>query len=95
MSREKPHPFPIRHHQQQGWQVLIVPEDTWLACANETDARVIASAPVLEFESHYGLKSGGEFAKELESVSAALSRYQIGFGSRFFRMAAERACEST
>jgi hypothetical protein len=91
MIPDVPNAFPVRRKEGMGWQVLLIPENTWLECQNEDDARVIAQAPVLEYQSLAGLRAGEQFAQELEAVSEALSRYRIGFGSRFFGRAAEYA----
>ncbi len=90
-GNQRPQPFPVRHVDGRGWQVLIVPEDHWLDCENEADARAIAQAPVLEYESLEELRSGEQFARELEATAEALAKYRIGFGSRFFRRRANAA----
>lgn len=81
-------PFPVREYQGTH-EVLIVPENTWLQCYNEQDAQAIAAAPVLEYESFGGGRTGDEFAAELEETADALEKYRMGFGSRFFRYRAE------
>jgi hypothetical protein len=48
---QKPDPFPVRKVGDRPWEVLIVENDCWLACESEDDARVIAAAPVYEYES--------------------------------------------
>ena len=82
--------FPVRERQGVH-EVLIVPEDTWLQCHSKEEARAIAAAPVLEFESLEGHCRGEAFASELEKTAAALEKHRIGFGSRFFRRRAEEA----
>ncbi len=87
---EEIRPFPVREYQGTH-EVLIVPENTWLQCHNEQDAQAIAAAPVLEYESLGGGRTGDEFAAELEETADALEKHRIGFGSRFFRRRAEEA----
>ena len=44
-----PNAFPVRHRHGRGYEVLVTGHDGWLQCQNESDARLIANAPVLEF----------------------------------------------
>jgi hypothetical protein len=88
---DKPSPFPVRHLEGRGWQVCLAPEETWLDCHSEHDARTIAQAAVLEYEALEEHRSGKEFVRQLELLADALQRYRIGFGSRFFRRRAEEA----
>jgi hypothetical protein len=90
-KNDKPSPFAVRRVEGVGWQVCFVPDNTWLDCRSEQDARIIAQAPVLEYESLEEHRSGKEFARQLELLADALERYRIGFGSRFFRRRAEEA----
>lgn len=83
-------PFPVREYQG-AYEVLIVPENMWLRCHAEQDARAIAAAPVLELQSLGGSRTGRKFAAELEKTADALEKHRIGFGSRFFRQRAEEA----
>lgn len=86
-----PMPFPVREMSGHGWQVLVLPEDNWLPCESQEDAQAIAAAPVLEYQSLERTRSGSEFAAELERTAAALAKYGIGFGSRFFQRRADEA----
>ena len=88
---QRPSPFPTREHRDRGWEVLIVPEDNWLACENKQDAEAVGAAPVLEYESLETVRCGDEFAAELERTADALEKYRMGFGSRFFRQRAKEA----
>lgn len=83
MAEQVPDRLPVREYEGR-WEVLIVIKDMWLACENEADARAIAAAPVLEYESLERIRSGPSFAAELERTATALTKYRMGFGSRFF-----------
>ena len=81
----------VREFPTGTWQVLISEhDDTWLTCESEEEARTIAAAPVLEYESLAGLRTGPEFAAELESTAEAMHKYHLGFGSRFLGWQAQR-----
>lgn len=86
-----PQPFPVRKVGERNWEVLLADENTWLACENESDARTIARAGVLEYESLERTRTGPEFAAELDQLADTLARYRIAFGSRFFRRRVEEA----
>lgn len=88
-NQELPQPFPVRNVDGRGWEVLIATENTWLPCHTEHDARVIASAPVLEYESLEKTRSGNTFAANLEELAHMLHKHDMGFGSRFFGRRAE------
>jgi len=93
MSRKNdiPDQFPVRRVGEQQWEVLLVPENMWLACENEDAARVIARAPVLEYRCE-SLPSGSldhSLADDCENTAIALERRKIGFGARFFRRRAQ------
>lgn len=87
----KPNPLAVRKVGDGAWEVLIVTNDRWLPCESEDDARVIANAPVYEYESLERIRSGSQFAIELDRLADVLEKYRIGFGSRFFRRRAEEA----
>ena len=83
-------PMKIRHLSDGSWQVLISePDEVWLSCDSEDEARAIAAAPVLEAEALVQLKSGDHFANELEKTADALAKYRMSFGSRFLKRQAE------
>lgn len=86
-----PQPFAVRKVGERAWEVLIATENMWLPCETERDARTIARAPVLEYESLEGTRTGAAFGAELEELADMLAKYCIGFGSRFFRRRAEEA----
>jgi hypothetical protein len=86
-----PQRFPVRKVGDQKWEVLIATENTWFSCETERDARVIARSPVLEYESLEGARTGPECAGELDELADTLTKYGIGFGSRFFRQSATEA----
>jgi hypothetical protein len=70
---------------------MIASEETWLSCETEEDARIIANAPRLEFETLSGSRSGEEFAAELEETARVFEEYHMGFGARFLRRRAKEA----
>lgn len=82
--------FPVREREGV-YEVLIVPEDMWLPCQTEQDARAIAAASLLEDDSLSGRRTGKEFASELDETANALEKYGISFGSRSFRRRAAEA----
>lgn len=92
-QKETPRAFPVRRVEGRGWGVLVVPEDKWLGCETQADADAIAAAPVLECEALEKVRSGEGFAAELERTADALEKYRMGFGTRFFRWAAQQARE--
>ena len=94
MTDEKPDAFPVRVLSDGTAEVLLIPEDKWLSCEGEQEAKIIASAPVLNYERLVENRSGVEFAERLGEVSRALEAHHIGFGSRFFARRAEEARES-
>src|SRR5262245_54946865 len=78
-------PWAVRQLPDGHWEVLISEaDDVWLACDSEEDARAIAAAPLLEYEALERVKSGPQFAAELQKTADALEKYHMGFGSRFF-----------
>lgn len=86
----RPFPWKVREFPDGTWQVLISePDDVWLTCESEEEARTIAAAPVLEYQALARLKSGPQFAVELEKTADAMQKYRMGFGSRFLRRRAE------
>ena len=87
---DPPKRFAVRQLANK-WEVLIVPNDMWLTCDTEEDTRTVASAPVLEFECLTMTRRGEQFVQELESVASVFEKYQMAFGSRFFRVEAEKA----
>jgi hypothetical protein len=86
----KSQPFPVRCLNNE-WQVLIAGRDTWLTCANETDARLIAKSQMLWEDGAEGIRHGAEFADELDSVAEALERYLPCYCARALRHRAEDA----
>lgn len=83
-------PMKVRELPDGTWQVLISGRDeVWLSCDSEEDARAIAAAPVLEYEALAQVKSGPQFAAELEKTADAMARYRMSFGSRFLRRRAQ------
>ena len=88
---KKPDGLRIRKVGDGAWEVLIASDDQWLPCHSEDDARLIAALPVYEYESLERTRSGPEFADELDRLANVLEKYEIGFGSRFFRRRAEEA----
>lgn len=87
-------PLKVRELADGHWQVLISElDDVWLTCDSEEDARAIAAARVLEYEALAQLKSGEQFAVELEKTADAMEKYRMSFGSRFLRRRAQEARE--
>lgn len=86
-----PRRFPLEVREREGhWEVLISePDDVWLTCDSEEDARAIAAARVLEYEALAQLRTGPQFAAELERTADVMERYRMGFGSRFLRRRAQ------
>lgn len=83
------HPSPEGH-----WQVLISePDDLWLNCDSEEDARAVADARVLEEEAWRQIKTGPQFAAELEKAAVAMEKYHMGFGYVDLRELAERIAQ--
>ena len=89
-----PQRFPVRKVGDQEWEVLIATDNTWLSCETERDARIIANGPMLKYESLERTRPGPEFARELDEIADTLTKYGIGFGSRFFRRRATEARRS-
>ncbi len=90
-SDNPPQPYQVPKVGDNNWEVLIATENTWLSCETEHDARVIANARVLEYESEERMGTGPRLASELEKLADMLTKYRIGFGSRHFRRLAEKA----
>lgn len=88
---DKPEQLPVRKVGDGPWEVLIISNDRWLPCESEDDARLIAAAPVYEYEALERIRYGPDFADELDRLANVLEDYRIGFGSRFFRRRAEEA----
>jgi hypothetical protein len=85
-------PWKTRQLPDGSWQVLIAePDDIWLTCDSEAEALAIAAAPVLEYEALDRVKSGEQFAGELEKTAQAFAKHRMSFGSRFFKRRAEEA----
>lgn len=91
MNDATPKASPVRQVGDGPHEVLFAGNDSWTPCRSETDARAIATAPILEYEALAGTRSGADFAGELEQCASALERNGIGFGSRFLRRRAEEA----
>jgi hypothetical protein len=82
----RPLPWKVRELPGGEWQVLVSEaDDQWLTCDSESDARAIASAPVLEYEALGRLKSDPQFRAELEKTADVMQQYRMGFGSRRLR----------
>ena len=88
---DKPDSLAVRRVGNGPWEVLIASNDRWLPCHSEDDARLIAAAPVYEYESLERIRSGAQFANELDRLANTLEEHGIGFGARFFRRRAEEA----
>jgi len=86
----RPQPFPVRKVGDRKWEVLIADRDTWLPCETEHDARIVARAPVLEYESVERTRTGPVIAAELEQVADALAKHGMGFGARFLHRRAAK-----
>lgn len=86
-----PRRFPQEVREREGrWEVQISEtDDLWLSCDSEDDARAIAAARVLEDEALSRLKTGPQFAAEVEKTADVMEKYRMGFGSRFLRQRAE------
>ena len=83
-------PLEVREVTNGPWQVLInKPDDVWLICDSEDDARTIAKASVLEDEALELRTSDEELAAELEKTADVMTKYNMGFGSRSLRRRAQ------
>ncbi len=82
---EKPPGLPYRKVGDQDWEVLFTAENAWLPCESLEDARLIAAAPALHYDSMVGSRAGNAFADELERTADALDKYNIKSGARIFR----------
>jgi hypothetical protein len=88
-------PWTVRELPDGTWQVLVSERDeVWLTGDSEEDVRAIAAAPVLEYEALARVKSGPQFAAELEKTADALAKYRMSFGSRFLRRRAQEVRET-
>jgi len=82
-------PLQVREREGQ-WEVLISePDDLWLKCDSEDDARAIAAARVLEHEALARLRADPQFAAELEKTADVMEKHRMGFGARFLRRRAQ------
>ena len=82
--------WPRRKVGDGDWEVLVVPEDKWIPCASEEEARMLSKAPILKNESLERSRCGSDFAEELEQLAVVLLAHGMRAGSRFFkRRAAE------
>ena len=84
--------WPIRHVQNQGWQVLGEAPMAWISCESKEDAELIAGFEALCCDVYDGRASGEDIAAMLDAMAAAVLR-NIGHGTsvRFIRHAAKRA----
>jgi hypothetical protein len=79
-------PFETSELPDGSWQVLISKsDDLWLSCESEKDAKIIAAAPLLQDEVLGRLCPGETLVAELKTTSDTMSKYRMGFGSRFLR----------
>ncbi len=81
-------PLPLRQVEDGTWEVEDSPGN-WMKCETRSDARTISSAPVLLEKSYDVMLPDQKIAAELEATADILERYNIGWGSRFFRHRAE------
>jgi hypothetical protein len=84
---EPPKPFPVRCDAGK-WETYIPDSRQWFGYDTEADARSVAQAPILWHESDCGLRSGEDFAKDLEHVADLLRIRDMGFAEGSFRHAA-------
>ena len=84
-------PLKVRVTPEGHWQVLISePDDLWLKCDSEEDARAVAAARVLEEEAWRRIKTGPQFVAELEKAAGVMEKYHMGFGYADLRVLAEQ-----
>jgi len=81
----KPDPLSVRKLTNKNWEVLLVPEDHWLSCDSEADARLIALARVYEHEYIYNLRTDPGFPDDMEQLAGLFDKYHIGFGAQLLR----------
>lgn len=93
---DRPNPFPVRRVGDRPWEVFIIepPQERWIECECEADARLVASAPQARFDSLAGMRSGAEFAQELQTLADVLARYRMSAAARYFRQRAVIAREN-
>lgn len=76
-------PWKLRQSTDGTWQVLISErDDVWLDCDSEDEARAIAAAPVLEDEALARVKTGFQFADDLEKTADTMRKYRMVAFSR-------------
>ena len=90
MTPEKLSKMPVRQREDQ-WEVLIAENNAWVQCNSKEEAQTLALVPVLEYEALGQLRSGTEFAAELDRAADAMEQHRFGYGTRFFRWLAEEA----
>lgn len=77
-------PLPLRQADDDTWEVENSP-DKWTRCETKEDAMTISNAPIILEKSFKTVYPDENVAAELEATAAVLEKYNIGFGSRFFR----------
>lgn len=70
---------PVRHLNDEGWQVLHDPPHTWVDCQSREDAELIAEAESLCKDVFDGRASGEEVANRLDAMALAVTK-NIGGG---------------
>ena len=88
---QKPDPLEVRKTNDGKWQVLLVPDDHWLSCDSESDARLIAIARVYEHEYTFRTRTDPDFPSDLERLAGLFDKYHIGFGAQLLRDIAKHA----
>jgi len=81
-------PLPLRQADDDTWEVENSP-DQWTRCETKEDAMTISNAPLILEKSFKVVYPDENVAAELEATAAVLEQYNIGFGSRFFRVRAK------
>ena len=87
---QAPPPFSVRKLTNKNWEVLIVPDDHWLSCDSEEDARLISRGRVCEHDFIYEIRKDLNFADELEQLANLFKKYQMGVGEGWFRVSSNQ-----
>lgn len=85
--------LPMRQSDDGKWEVQMS-GGTWVKCENETDAKILSDAPVLEASWLENRPLNKELAEKLESTARAMDRYSMRSDARRFRKWAKLAGHS-
>ncbi len=80
--------LPFRQADDDTWEVENS-QDHWTRCETKEDAMAISNAPLILEKSFKVVYPDENVAAEMEATADVLEKYNIGFGSRFFRQRAK------